>query len=222
MLRGCQEIETGTESSYPDGYAPATVRFGSATTLSMPTVLTHAAVPLALGLGAGREKISAPLLLMGIAAAVLPDVDALGFRFGVPYASAFGHRGFTHSLVFAALVALAGAALLGRKHFCTALGFLLVAAVSHPILDAFTTGGQGVALFWPFSEIRHFAPWRVIRVSPMSLSRLLTHRGFIVAGSELCWVWLPCLLLGLGAWFLRKNLAREEQSLDMEIPEDKP
>jgi inner membrane protein len=188
----------------------------------MPTVLTHAAVPLALGLGAGREKISTPLLLMGIAAAVLPDVDALAFRFGVPYASAYGHRGFTHSFVFAALVALVGACVLGRKHLPRALGFLLLAAVSHPILDALTTGGLGVALLWPFSEVRHFAPWRVIQVSPLSLSRLLTHRGFIVASSELCWVWLPCLLMGLLIWILRKNLAPEEQSLDMEIPEDKP
>jgi len=166
----------------------------------MPTVPTHAAIPLALGLGLGRRRIPTPLLLAGVTASVLPDGDVLMMHLGVPYASAFGHRGFTHSILFAGLVALLGASLLRRTPFRRAWAFLFMAAVSHPILDAFTTGGLGVALLWPFSEFRFFAPWRVIRVSPLSLSRLLSDRGLRVGVSELLWVWLPCLLLASAAW----------------------
>jgi inner membrane protein len=176
----------------------------------MTTILTHAAVPLALGLGAGREKIPTQLLLAGIAASVLPDADVLAFHFGIPYASTLGHRGFSHSLFFAVLVALVGAFLLPRAHFGRSLGFLLIAAVSHPILDSLTTGGLGVALFWPFSEARYFAPWRVIRVSPLSLSRLFSNRGLALATSELRWVWLPCLLMALGFWLVRRRPAPAE------------
>jgi len=173
----------------------------------MPTVFTHTAVPLALGLGAGRKQVPASLLLLGIAVSILPDGDVLGLHLGCPYESIFGHRGFTHSLGFSAAVALVGAIMLHRKCFLKALGFLFVAAASHPILDAFTTGGLGVALFWPFSEARYFAPWRVIRVSPLSVSRLFSARGFFVAGSELLWVWLPCLLFVTGAWIIRRRPA---------------
>jgi len=36
---------------------------------------------------------------------VIPDLDAIGFRFGIHYGDFWGHRGFTHSLIFAALLA---------------------------------------------------------------------------------------------------------------------
>ncbi len=35
---------------------------------------------------------------------MLPDADVLSFNFGVAYGNVFGHRGFTHSLVFAFVV----------------------------------------------------------------------------------------------------------------------
>src|SRR5438552_1734205 len=72
----------------------------------MPTVLAHPALPLAIGLGLGRQIISGRLLAAGVAASILPDVDVLAFPLGVQYGSAFGHRGFTHSLVFALAAAL--------------------------------------------------------------------------------------------------------------------
>jgi hypothetical protein len=45
---------------------------------------------------------------------VLADADVLAFRFGVPYSAPFGHRGATHSLLFAMLAGIAAAALLAR------------------------------------------------------------------------------------------------------------
>ncbi len=161
----------------------------------MPTLFTHPAVPLALGLGLGRRTISRRLLLVGVALSILPDVDVVAFLFSIPYSAALGHRGFTHSLMFAAVVALFGAVLLRRyqERFVPALVFLFVAAVSHGVLDAFTNGGLGITFFWPFSLERYFAPVHMIEVSPLSASRLFSPRGVTVLLSEFLWVWLPCI-----------------------------
>ncbi|EJV2599065.1 metal-dependent hydrolase, partial [Shigella flexneri] len=53
----------------------------------MPTVITHAAVPLCIGLGLGSKG----LLFAGIILAMLPDADVLSFKFGVAYGNVFGH-----------------------------------------------------------------------------------------------------------------------------------
>lgn len=165
----------------------------------MPTVLTHPAIPLALGLGLGKEVIPRPLMAAGIVASVLPDLDVIAFRFGITYASGFGHRGFSHSLVFAALIALGGACAFRyyRTGFARAFGFLFVVTVSHGTLDSFTNGGSGIAFLWPWSLDRFYAPVQFIEVSPLRLSRLLSMRGVTVMLSELVWVWIPCALIGL-------------------------
>ena len=115
----------------------------------MPTVITHAAVPICLGLGLGTRVIPPRLLLAGIALAMLPDADVLAFKFGVAYGNAFGHRGFTHSLLFAFLMPLI-CVYFGRRWFKAGLVrcwlFLTVSLLSHSLLDAITTGGKGVGL----------------------------------------------------------------------------
>lgn len=51
----------------------------------MPTVVTHAAVPLCIALGLGSKVIPPRLLFAGIILAMLPDADVLSFKFGVAY-----------------------------------------------------------------------------------------------------------------------------------------
>ncbi|MCQ7723344.1 metal-dependent hydrolase, partial [Salmonella enterica] len=51
----------------------------------MPTVITHAAVPLCLGAGLGLKVIPPRLLFAGVVLAMLPDADVLAFKFGVAY-----------------------------------------------------------------------------------------------------------------------------------------
>ena len=46
----------------------------------MPTVITHAAVPLCIGLGLGSKVIPPRLLFAGIILAMLPDADVLSFN----------------------------------------------------------------------------------------------------------------------------------------------
>ncbi len=178
----------------------------------MPTVFSHPAVPLALGGGLGHGVVPRRLLLAGVVASTLPDLDVLTFRLGVPYSADLGHRGFSHSLFVAALVAVAGA--LAHRALGSGFGrafvFLFVAAASHGALDAFTNGGLGIAFLWPWSGTRYFAPGalRVIEVSPLGLSRFLSPRWLTVLESELRWIWLPAVAVGLVLAGLRRLLDR--------------
>jgi len=132
------------------------------------------------------------------ALSLVADVDVLAFRFGVPYSDPFGHRGATHSLVFAVLAGTVTALLLshgGRRDFWRTAVVTCLVAVSHPLLDAMTNGGLGVALLWPVSNARFFAPWRPIPVAPIG-ARMLSARGLHVILVEALWS-LPVL-----AWAL--------------------
>lgn len=169
----------------------------------MPTIFTHAVVPLMLGGAAGRRIISHRLLAAGTIAAMLPDADVLAFKFRVAYADQFGHRGATHSMAFALLLAVA-AALWHRRLNSTpwrSAGFVGLAALSHPLLDACTNGGLGVALWWPLSDARWFAPLHPIAVSPIG-ARFFSEQGWHVLASEFCWVWLPTTIIAacIVAW----------------------
>lgn len=172
----------------------------------MPTIVTHAAVPLCLGLGLGQKIIPARLLLAGVVLSMLPDADVLAFKFGVAYGNQFGHRGFTHSLLFAFLMPTL--ALLFYRWFkanpVKTWLFLFISLLSHSLLDSVTTGGKGVGWLWPWSDERFFAPWQVIRVAPFSLEKYLTPAGHAVIMSELLWVWLPGAILMTGMIALRK------------------
>jgi len=176
----------------------------------MPTIISHLAVPLAAGLGLGRRIVPTPLLVGGVVASMLPDLDVVGFKLGIAYASELGHRGFSHSLVFALAVALLAVPILRRfqVNWAASFWFVLFAVVSHDLLDAFTTGGKGVALFWPFSGSRFFAPYQVIEVSPISIACFMSERGVAVLLSELRWVWIPSIALGAALWCCRRLLCR--------------
>lgn len=166
----------------------------------MPTIISHAAVPLAIGIALGGERIPRALLVAGIAASMLPDADVILFRFGATYQDVWSHRGFSHSVGFAILLGIIAAIAL-RRHVAPLLAFALVAfsAASHGLLDMMTNGGHGVAILWPLSDQRYFFDWRPIQVSPLAASRF-PMRAAAVAKTELLWVWLPLLAL---AWAMR-------------------
>jgi len=119
------------------------------------------------------------------ALALLPDADVIAFKLGIPYSAPWGHRGASHSLVFAALVALGilGVARLLRLPPGRTALLALFAVGSHGLLDALTDGGLGAALLWPFSEARLFAPVRPLPVSPIG-SRMFSTRGLYVVAVE--------------------------------------
>jgi len=138
---------------------------------------------------------------------MLPDADVIGLSVGIPYGDLFGHRGFTHSLFFAGLVALAVTSLFWNKAAVRDLLRVFVcifaATASHGILDALTNGGLGVAFFAPFDSARYFFPARPILVSPIGVGAFLSQRGLSVLLSEMLWVWPPSIAVFLIARFAR-------------------
>ena len=170
----------------------------------MPTIVTHAAIPLGLRIALGGAVVSTPLTIAAAVASVVPDLDVVAFAFGIPYGHPLGHRGVSHSLMFAVLLGViaALAAPWLRSSRLAAFAVVAVSAASHGLLDAATTGGKGVALLAPFTMRRYFFPWRPIEVSPIGLSRIFSSWGASVALSELLWVWLPvlCLSILVAAW----------------------
>jgi inner membrane protein len=154
----------------------------------------------------GPSHVSPALAAVGCAASVLPDLDSLGFAARIPYGHPLGHRGFTHSVFFAAAIALLCipfARRFGASPLLT-FAFVFVSISSHGFLDAMTTGGLGVAFLSPFSNERFFLPWRTILVSPIGVGPFLSSFGLRVLRSELLWIWAPCAVIGaLGAAFRR-------------------
>jgi inner membrane protein len=166
----------------------------------VPTILTHPAV--ALGLAPFfRDKLPGRRWIgFGALCTVLPDLDTIGFRFGIHYGDLLGHRGLTHSLAFAAVIALVG--VLAKERRAWVIAYLFACAASHGLLDACTNGGLGVAFFAPFDDTRYFFPWRPILVSPIGLHRFLSGGAASVLRSELLWVVAPSALLYLAGSLL--------------------
>jgi inner membrane protein len=167
----------------------------------VPTIVTHAAVAMAVGRAAtGARPLPARWWLLTAALSMVPDADVVGWGL-VTYGSPLGHRGLTHSLVAAAAVGLAVTPWLGagtglRWWVVWAYGFAAMA--SHGVLDALTAGGEGVAFFAPFDDTRHFFPWRPVRVSPIGLD-FFGRAGLGVLASEAVWLWLPATLVLAGS-----------------------
>lgn len=141
------------------------------------------------------EKASIGLVVLAILSSILPDIDVLAFNFGVPYESPFGHRGFTHSILFAIIWALCICVLFGKQRKMLYFLVILFSTLSHGILDALTTGGKGVGFFIPFDNERYFFPYQVIKVSPIGVERFFSEWGLQVIFSELKYVFLPCALI---------------------------
>lgn len=163
----------------------------------MCSAFSHAVVPIALSVFFPEEVISWNLVLVGALCAVIPDLDVIGFAFGVRYSAMLGHRGFTHSIVFAALLAVLATAFWvpSTAAFLSVFLFLFFSTLSHPILDAFTEGGLGVALFAPFRNERYFFPKRPITVPPIGIIAFFSAEGWRVMKSEFRWIWLPAIVL---------------------------
>lgn len=172
----------------------------------MPSVFSHIAVPLAIGLGLGKKRVSRPLLVAGLFASVFPDLDVLGAQFGIAFASEWGHRGFSHSIVFAILCGLL--ALLFSRQLqagkLSAFLFISICTLSHPLLDALSNGGLGVALYWPFDNTRHFFQWRPIEVAHIGL-RFFLEDTYSVLKTEIIWVWCPAIFIGIILQLFNRN-----------------
>lgn len=145
------------------------------------------------------------VLLLGVFCSILPDIDVIAFKFGIPYESMWGHRGITHSILFAVLLSALITMVLAKtkNQFLSYFSFLFLATLSHSLLDAITTGGKGVAFLAPFDNTRYFFPWQVIKVSPIGVKNFFSSWGVSVLRSEFKWIGIP-LLISLIILYSRK------------------
>ena len=182
----------------------------------MPTFIGHAFSALAINNTAHLRRNSLKIMVLAVVVAVLPDFDVIAFKLGIPYSHTFGHRGFSHSITFALLMGFLVSRLFFRgtpvrsKQFLRLfVGFSLV-GISHGVLDAMTNGGLGIAFFSPFSNARHFFPWRPIPVSYIGFS-FFRHGGIGILKTELLYIILPSLAyLGLLSFLKRRDRASKD------------
>ena len=161
----------------------------------MASAFSHAIVAVAMGRAFRNKELGWREL--GAFCSVLPDLDVIGFPLGIQYGDLWGHRGMTHSVLFAALLAGVLVALWYRGKPAIAMaGFYLYfffCTASHGVLDAVTDGGLGVAFFSPFDTTRYFFPIRPVLVSPIGITEFFSTYGIRILASEAIWIWLPSL-----------------------------
>jgi inner membrane protein len=148
----------------------------------MSSVLGHGLVGISVASAIGGNQPAGKrrkLLLIAALTAIVPDLDILVYI-------AFGplgitpHRGITHTLLFAAMMGAALAAI-SRSYFSLNFrtAFLLFSGVmvSHLLLDYLMGCGPAVPFFWPFADQGYLFPYKVVPTAYYGLS----SKGLIFA-----------------------------------------
>jgi inner membrane protein len=178
----------------------------------MPSAFTHAVAAVALGRAYTTAKLPARFWILSAACAIAPDMDVMCRRFGIDYSDMLGHRGLTHSLLFALILSTLIVLLAfrnpieGVRRSKLWLIFFLATA-SHGVLDVMVDGTLGVAFLAPLSADRFFLPWRPIVSSPVGWS-FFSAAGVATIMNEFVWVWIPSILIFLAPW-LRSRTASQ-------------
>ena len=115
----------------------------------MASLISHAVAALGIGTIFARPQIPKRVWVIGAVCSILPDIDVIGFRFGIRYGDFWGHRGFTHSLLFASILATL-ALVVGFPHALSGLKPHLAVAI-------FLCCGGEPRIFARHDEWR---PWR--------------------------------------------------------------
>jgi inner membrane protein len=120
----------------------------------MATIMTHALVGYTLARICVRKPVSPLYWLLVVIAPMLPDLDVIAFKYNIPYEACWGHRGASHSIAIAFVTALILVTVFkvltrtsGFKVLKDCFWGLFLGITSHAMLDAFTNGGLGVAIF---------------------------------------------------------------------------
>jgi inner membrane protein len=187
------------------------------------TALAHAALPAIAEKALGIPPVlRRRLVWVAIGCACWPDLDVIGYAVGVRETDLLGHRGITHSL-FAALLVSALAALLwfrqlrvGSRAFLAAFGFLFLAAASHGLIDAMTSGAVGVALLAPFSARRFLFPFKLIPSCPLGVDELFGFWGLMTLANELLYVLIP-VSLGVSFWLTLRSQVGDRRAARMRV-----
>ena len=176
----------------------------------MPSIFAHAVAGAALGSAFAPARATRRVWIAAALCAALPDLDALGRPFGNLRIEAIlgGHRGFTHSVAFAAVLAafitwgfFRQSQWKGVRPWLWATFF--IATVSHGVLDALSTIGDGVAFWAPFSRTHYEFTWQPLgEIGPGPRG---PERGLAIVANELLWVGLPALIVVAIARLIRRS-----------------
>lgn len=120
--------------------------------------LTHIAVGACIGELVAGKKLGKKAMLLGALGQSIPDIDFVTGYWMSTAADLLAHRGFTHSILFAAMVTAGLGYLSGRLFKANGLAmqtwylFWGIQLFMHLFLDIFNVYGTG--LFEPFSHYR--------------------------------------------------------------------
>jgi inner membrane protein len=179
--------------------------------------ITHAALGTTCALAlTKRRELRRAAALVGLCAGLLPDVDIFFRSSTDPLFSLEYHRHFTHSVVFAPVIALltvwfvygsyrlCGRKIEGRKLLAPAT----VAALSHGFCDVWTS--HGTRSWWPFSDQRVTLDWISVIDPVLTVPLLVTAVLAWVLGSQrTAWVALGGVALYLALCQVQKSRAQE-------------
>lgn len=166
----------------------------------MATAFTHAIVAAGLTGLAPKPIAKLRLCLCLMLVAILPDADVIAFKLDIAYGDVWGHRGITHSLVFALLLALPLSYLLVARQYWwrwqqwLVLLLLFMATASHGVFDAMTNAGLGVGFYLPFENERYFFAWRPIIASTVNPLNFFNSTAWLILKTELLYIGLPSVV----------------------------
>jgi len=187
----------------------------------MPLPVAHAllgATVVEAGVPADRKR-RIRLYLIGAVIAVVPDFD-LFFSWILGLGNRW-HGSFTHSIVFAVALGVAGAFVDrmwrgGKWDWRTAVVFSC-AALSHAILDTITRRRfSGAVLLWPFSRHRFKLGWfdyfEFYPASWLEPLRSLIRRALVISAYELL-IFGTLFLIVFGVHRLTARRLRQKDAL---------
>ena len=163
-----------------------------------------------------EKKTKFTVFILLFLASILPDID---FIFDEKGSGMLTHRGFTHSIFFAAVTGVVFSAffLSVVKSFGQSLLLMLIfflASFSHTCLDAMTEASYGVCFFCPFSDERYFFPFTLFSsyttgVSKKGFRSGLGNSVWITLLPEILLVWIPTFAVyGITSYLGNKSLSK--------------
>ncbi len=182
----------------------------------MASAFGHACAAVTIGKVYSGKKLPVLFWILTIICSIIPDADVIGFHYHVAYDSTFGHRGFTHSILFALIIGFIATWIFARitsinkRQLWRFVIYFFLITLSHPLLDACTNQiwvQLGIAFFSPFSNHRYFFPWfiRRIQVSPIEVHSFFSDWGLKVLLSEFIWIGIPSIVIMLVTYLIRKR-----------------
>jgi inner membrane protein len=158
----------------------------------MTTLYTHAVAGLGVAQMCAVRSVPWSYWALAAILPLVPDLDVLSTA---SYGTPLGHRGVTHSLLFALAAGLVAASIVSRPvrtRWWMLAGLFFAVVASHGLLDALTRGGEGIPFLWPLEG--RYGNWGPLPVSDVAFG-LPDPRKSPAVRSELLWVWLPTMLL---------------------------